>query len=146
MATKKKNAKSSKSTKKQPAKRERRARGLSYKDVQLTYLCDGIAEVKNKFNGKEISKASLRRAITELNKIGRSSASLTEFADSVLGSGSRGRSAPKVGDVRSYRVQKVKGSLFIRMPLETLGVDKGDIVNVSFNSGNLNVVAASIRA
>jgi len=57
-----------------------------------------------------------------------------------LGTGQRGRSAPQVGDSRSYKAQQVKdGSTFLRLPLDTLGGEKGESFNVSFEEGRIVV-------
>ena len=41
----------------------------------------------------------------------------------------RSRRGPNPGDVRSYKVQQVKGSgPFLRLPLDCLGVEKGGVI------------------
>jgi hypothetical protein len=51
----------------------------------------------------------------------------------------RGRNTPESGDTREYRVQNVQGSLFIRLPVSSMGVQQGDSVEVTFKDGTIVV-------
>jgi hypothetical protein len=54
--------------------------------------------------------------------------------------GARGRPAAKIGDSRSYKVQKV-GEMepFVRLPVSLLGLEKGQTATVTFQDGRIVV-------
>ena len=57
----------------------------------------------------------------------------------------RGKAPPKVGEVRTYRVQrptKGKKALYIRLPVETLGITSADEIKVSFADNKIEVQIA----
>lgn len=59
----------------------------------------------------------------------------------------RGRYAPRVGETRVYNVQRVKDdATFIRLPLSSLEVGKGDKIRVDFENGEIVVRALSASA
>jgi hypothetical protein len=69
-----------------------------------------------------------------------------KFIDAKGEPGQKGRKAPSAGEVRGYRVQKIKdGDLFIRLPVDLLGMSKGDEVFVSFDLNGINVSATDPR-
>jgi hypothetical protein len=53
--------------------------------------------------------------------------------------GTRGKSALGDGETRSYKAQEVNGSVFIRLPLDSVKLKKGDLVTVSLNGGVFTV-------
>lgn len=54
----------------------------------------------------------------------------------------RGRSAPEAGDERLYRVQVVQDAPFIRLPMSSLGLSRGDTVKVTFEDKQILVIPA----
>lgn len=114
----------------------------NFKDVQLAYIIDGIEGVSklSPLPGKNV----LIQAINGLNDKGMDTSDLLAFTASnyPIGTG-RGRASITVGDSRTYKVQAVKdGGVFLRLPLSTLNVEKGDVVNVSYNDGSIEVSVA----
>ena len=105
---------------------------LSYKDVQIAYLADGVSAVEKLLNDGRTSRAAIRKALDALRQQGAAAATLDDFVKTHLGQGGRrGRTAPLVGTDRTYRAQKLDtGSPFVRLPLEALGVKKGGLVTV----------------
>lgn len=50
----------------------------------------------------------------------------------------RGRAAPALDETRLYKAQALKdGGAFLRVPLAPLGVNKGDVVKVSWKDGRV---------
>lgn len=116
-------------------------RGLSYKDVQIVFLTDGLGKVEKLLNGGLISKQSLRRAAKEFAN-NKSAQAFVDFAASKLGKGGegRGRKLPEQGDTRTYKAQQVgKSGLFIRLPVSSIAHTKGEALHVSFGPGRILV-------
>ena len=119
-----------------PAPRKR----LSYKDIQISYLADGIGAVEKLLNSGKVSRAAVRKALEALRQQGAAAATLDDFVKANLGEGRRGRTAPLVGTERTYRAQKLEtGSPFVRLPLDALGVKKGGVVTVRFERDRIIV-------
>jgi hypothetical protein len=114
---------------------------LSYKDVQIAYLADGVSAVEKLLNEGRTSRAAVRKALDALRQQGAAAATLDDFVKTHLGQGRRrGRSAPLAGTDRTYRAQKLEtGSPFVRLPLEALGVKKGGLVTVRFERDRIIV-------
>jgi hypothetical protein len=114
---------------------------LSYKDVQIAYLADGVSAVEKLLKDGRTSRAAVRKALEALRLQGAAAATLDDFVKSQLGStGRRGRSAPLVGSDRTYRAQKLEtGSPFVRLPLDALGIKKGGLVTVRFERDRIIV-------
>ena len=122
-------AKASKKSKGSP----RSGKRLSYKDIQIAYLSDGVAAVERLLKDGKASRAAVRKALDALRQQGAAAATLDDFVKTHIGQGRRGRSAPLVVTDRTYRAQKLAtGSPFLRLPLEALGVKKGGLVTVRF--------------
>jgi hypothetical protein len=125
-------------------KTEKADRGLSYKDVQILFLSDGIGKIEKFLKGGIISVPSLRKAalnfVETKNKNGQV---LVDFVEARFPSGERGRKSPEAGDNRRYKAQQIKdGALFIRLPVDTLVDEKGGVVEVFFKDGSIIVKAA----
>jgi hypothetical protein len=113
---------------------------LSYKDIQIADLADGVSAVERLMKEGRASRAAVRRALDALRQQGAAAATLDDFVKSHIGQGRRGRSAPLVGTDRTYRAQKLTtGSPFLRLPLEALGVKKGGLVTVRFERDRIIV-------
>jgi len=112
----------------------------NFKDVQLAYIIDGIEGVSNltPLPGKN----TLIQAINGLDAKGMEVNDLIEFtALNYPGGNGRGRASITIGDSRTYKVQEVKtGGVFLRLPLSTLNVAKGETVSVSFEEGRIVVM------
>jgi hypothetical protein len=127
------------------AKKPRAARAaagkrVSYKDIQIIYLSEGVSAVDKLMKEGRVSRGAVRKALDALRQAGASAATLDDFVKTHIGQGRRGRSAPLVGTERTYRAQKLEtGSPFLRLPLEALGVKKGGIVTVRFDRDRIIV-------
>ncbi len=128
-----------KATKKKAAAKAQKR--LSYKDVQIAYLADGVSAVEKLLKDGKTSRAAVRKALEALRQQGAAAATLDDFVKTHIGSsGRRGRSAPLVGSDRTYRAQKLEtGSPFVRLPLDALGVKKGGLVTVRFERDRIIV-------
>jgi len=111
---------------------------VSFKDIQIAYLLDGVRAVEKLVAGRKTASVGLRRALRELKEQGRNTDALESYISERYGSGGRGRSLPTVGDERRYKAQQIKtGGAFLRLPLAPLGVRKGGSVRVRFESGKI---------
>lgn len=114
---------------------------VSFKDVQIAYLIDGIAGVEKLVGGRKSASSIIRRALTELKKQGYNVDSLEAYVNEKFGSGGRRRSMPGVGEERRYKAQQIKtGGAFLRLPLTPLGVKKEGIVQVRFEADRIVVI------
>ncbi len=125
---------------KKPKGAPRAGKRLSYKDLQIAYLSDGVNAVEKLLKDGKASRGAVRKALDALRQQGAAAATLDDFVKTHIGQGRRGRSAPLVGTDRTYRAQKLNtGSPFLRLPLEALGVKKGGLVTVRFERDRIVV-------
>ena len=118
----------------------KRRQSVSFKDVQIAYLMDGISAVDSLLAEGRASRTTVRRALTTLKSAGREVKELEDWVIRHIGAPGRGRSAPIVGECRAYKAQQVKnGGPFLRLPLDVLGVQKGSVVTVTFDNGKIVV-------
>lgn len=119
---------------------------LSVKDVVLAYTLRGVEGL----DALPLENKShlLRKAIAFCRSEGNESVAtaLVEHANKrglVVWSG-RGRGIPVEGATRSYKAQRLNDAdPFIRLPVSALGVEKGQVVTVSFRSGVIEVRAGA---
>lgn len=112
----------------------------SYKDVQLQYLLGGTMAVELLLVQDTVSKATLKKAIREMDP--EKVKGLEEWYWGRYGSSAgRGRQPPKIGESRTYKAQQLKGQAapFLRLPLSSLGIAKGEPVRVTFQDGHITV-------
>ena len=119
---------------------------VTHKDLTILYLTQGADALDPMLVGHTDPVAVLDKVIASLGEMGQDTAALTEKRDifaSAVTVGVKGRKPAKIGEARSYRVQQLgdDGDLFIRLPLSTLGVSKGDKVECSFQDGKIVVTA-----
>jgi hypothetical protein len=132
-----------KTTATKKTKTPRAGKRLSYKDIEIAFLTDGVTAIEKLLNDGKASRSAVRKALDALQGAGASSAALEDFVKTHIGQGRRGRSAPLVGAERNYRAQKLEsGSAFLRLPLEALGVKKGGLVSVRFERDRIVVIKA----
>ena len=125
---------------KKPKGTPRAGKRLSYKDIQIAYLSDGVNAVEKLLKDGKASRGAVRKALDALRQQGAAAATLDDFVKTHIGQGRRGRSAPLVGTDRTYRAQKLNtGSPFLLLPLEALGVKKGGLVTVRFERDRIVV-------
>lgn len=112
---------------------------VSFKDIQIAYLMGGINSVTALVQNKKNIGQSLRRAERELKAAGTKTEALVQFI-ATIGTGTRGRSVPSMGQERIYRAQKLQsGGVFLRLPLSPLGTDKCGKVKVRFERDRITV-------
>jgi hypothetical protein len=161
MAKGKNNAKGKNGEKKERAPR---TAGASFKDVQLAYLTQGIEGVEGLWDAGKVKKATIRRAFKKLAENEYEAGDFAKWIVEKFGALSRGRTAPKPGETRSYKAQgfrqrtKLKDengndvlgkdgkpeykiseteSIFFRCPLESLGATKGTPLYVAFGEDTI---------
>lgn len=121
-------------------KRKKRHSNVSYKDIQISYLVDGIDSISKLYREGHITNISLRKAFNSLKENGRNVAALEKWVHEHLSTSVRGRKAPQTGQERTYRVQQIKDNTpFLRLPLEALHVDKGQVLSVLFQKDQIVV-------
>jgi hypothetical protein len=86
---------------------------------------------------------TLERVIGALTDAGQDAEELSALRDifsAAKSNGVKGRKPPKTGDTKLYSVQQVEdGDMFIRLPLGTLRVEKGEKISVCFTAGEITV-------
>ena len=118
------------------------SRYLNVKDIILAYTMKGAAGLDT----LDLTSKShlIRKAVAYCRTEERHDVAdaLVEYANIhglIVWSG-RGRGTPVEGSTRSYRAQQLKGQEpFIRLPVSSLHVEKGQAVTVAFRSGIIEV-------
>jgi hypothetical protein len=120
-------------------KRKRRGT-VSFKDVQIAYLCSGLPSIERMYNHELASVNTIRRALNHLKNNGSLVEPFEKWFQENFGAGTRGRAAPEAGQERIYRAQQIKTSgTFLRLPLTALAISKGDVVTVKFEKDRIVV-------
>ena len=113
---------------------------VSFKDVQIAYLMEGIEGVEKLMESGQVSKPTIRRALKKFHETGTVPAEFERWVAERVGPIGRGRSAPTIGETRSYKVQQIKNAgPFLRLPLDSLHIDKGAVVRVRFEDDRIVV-------
>ena len=114
---------------------------VSFKDVQIAYLLDGISGVEKLLAGRKSAGAILRRALRELKAQGRSVDALEAYVGEKYGTGGRGRSMPNIGEERRYKAQQIGDHApFLRLPLTPIGIKQGQQVRARFEADRIVVM------
>jgi hypothetical protein len=118
---------------------------VTSQQVAFLTLTEGAGKVLALHNapGSQIAPATFDAAVELLASQPTAQAALLEIRADLYGDdepGARGRPAAKVGDSRSYKVQKV-GEMepFVRLPVSLLGLEKGQTATVTFQDGRIVV-------
>src|SRR6188508_119183 len=91
---------------------------ISFKDIQIAYLIEGIEGVERLIKGRKNIASLLRRAVKELKAAGKKTEALDKYIAENHGPGTRGRAVPISGQERLYKAQKIHaGGPFLRLPL-----------------------------
>lgn len=120
--------------------RRKKRSNVSFKDVQIAYLCSGISQIEQMHTKRQASVGTIRRAMHNLKSNGTPVESLEKWFLDNFGNGARGRAAPQAGQERVYRAQQIKTSgTFLRLPLGALAIGKGEVVSVHFEPDRIVV-------
>lgn len=142
-------SKSKKPQKKQKLAKKNQKEKVSYKDVMILLLAEGLSAVEASFKDGTFSRHNLQAAVEHLAVcMPRQSEDLAKFlAQAAPVRPHRGRVAPQTGDERDYKAQQVNDTdPYLRLPLSTLGAKKGDIVRVRFEADRLVVTRVRSEA
>lgn len=121
----------------------RKRKVISYKDVQIAYLLDGVEGVDKLIRGRRSAGSVVKRALRELKAQGKDATTLEDFVAERFGRVGRGRSVPRPGEERKYKAQQLKSGVpFLRLPLNTLAIQKGKQVRVRFEEDKIIVAPA----
>jgi hypothetical protein len=113
---------------------------VSFKDLQIAYLLDGIGGVEKLVAGRKNAGSILKRALKEMGDQGRNVETLQAYVNERYGSSGRGRAMPNIGEERKYKAQQIgDGGTFLRLPLTPIGVKKGGVVKVRFEADRVIV-------
>jgi hypothetical protein len=113
---------------------------VSFKDVQIAYLMEGVDGVENLMKSGKVSKPTIRRALRKFHESGNTPVEFERWVAEKVGPIGRGRSAPTIGETRSYKVQQIKNTgPFLRLPLDSLKIKKGGVVRVRFENDQIIV-------
>lgn len=116
---------------------------VSFKDVQLKFLLDGLDGVTSVLGERKSAKGIIVKAIAGLKDQGHDTSKLESYVEKTFPATARGRSTPEAGEDREYIAQRIgEGSEFLRLPLNPLGVKKGSKLKVSFTDDRIVVVRA----
>lgn len=111
---------------------------ISFKDIQIAYLCSGIEHIEELYQKRLASPNTIRKALHQLKHNGSAVEPLEHWFRNNFGLGLRGRAAPRPGQERVYRAQKIKTTgTFLRLPLSALSIDKGESVSVTFEKDRI---------
>lgn len=120
---------------------------ITKKDVIIAALIEGgLEELIEKNKKKKIPVEVLRGAAEELEAKDRSDAASILFSlmeEWYPNSGRKGRAAPEEGETRVYSAQKLKENAvaWVRVPVNTLGLDARDKVSVKFESKRIVITS-----
>jgi hypothetical protein len=116
---------------------------VSVKDVQIAFLLDGISGVDKLLANRKTAGNLVRRALKDLQGQGKNVGVLEAYANEKHPMQGRGRAMPTSGEERKYRAQQVGSTgVFLRLPLTPIGIKKGGLVKVRFESDRLVITRA----
>jgi hypothetical protein len=116
---------------------------VSVKDVQIAFLLDGISGVDKLLANRKSGGNLVRRALKDLQAQGKNVGVLESYVSEKYPMQGRGRAMPNTGEERRYRAQQVGSTgVFLRLPLTPIGVKKGGVVKVRFESDRVVISRA----
>lgn len=120
---------------------------ISFKDLGMAFLMNGIEGVQKIVELSNVPKATHLKAIAFLKENNKEVSDYETFLNASFNASEpperlhRGRSAPKPGESRIYKTQKIGvGGIFVKIPLEAIGCERGDKVKVDFEGDKISVV------
>lgn len=133
---------------------------LNYKDVQISFLQNGVDGVREAIadytrNPKNLLDKALK-SLTEADYQSEELEALEAFRNTFVSNQTRGKSPLAFGETRTYSVQEiiqreketkrvVSTSLFLRIPVESLNVCKGDFLNATLGKDENGVPFIKIQ-
>lgn len=143
-----KNTKKAKRVEKvEPAAKRTYTKGGSYKDVQISYLAEGISAVRQGFESEKFSTKAIRDALNNFKSNGNPVRDFEAFAAEVAAPKPRGRPSVEIGGVRSYKAQQAGDkAVFLRLPLASLNCAPGDELVAQFENNRIVITTKSASA
>lgn len=125
-------------------------RKISNKDVAIAALTNDMVELRDNLLPHMVDAFGIiSKARDSLLDMGQGDAvdRLTNFMEEngiteAKGTGTRGRSAPSLGETRTLKVQEVNGSRFVRLNTMALDVAKGGTLKVEYRADGSILVQA----
>jgi hypothetical protein len=115
---------------------------ITHKDLTIKYMMLGIDALTPILNESNDPVGALDKVISTLVDNDQDTAELVKLRDfygEMRNIGQPGRQPVKVGDHRDYSVQQQgdEGDLFVRVPLITMPVNRGEKVRVTFEENRI---------
>ena len=126
------------------ATNDKRKTPVTHKDLALLALMQGVDALDPLLASHTNPVDVLGKVRATFEKNGKDTTALDEkiaMWTEIKTPGVKGRKPVKIGDVRTYKAQQIgdDGDLFIRLPVNLLGVSKGADLAVSFADGMISV-------
>lgn len=113
---------------------------VSFKDLQIAYLKNGIGSISKSYQERKTTKIAILKALEGLKKTDTEVASFEQWVVENLKTKPRGRAAPPAGSERVYKAQQInRTGPFLRLPLNSLNVEKGQLASVIFEKDQIIV-------
>ena len=110
---------------------------ISYRDILLAFHEGGLKGLDCLLEGQKVSRRTLLRAAAGTSDE-HVKEFLLEYTDQRVPTEGKKPRPPRSGEIRSYLVQK-RGGPHMRLPLNTLGVEPGERVQVEFEDEKIIV-------
>lgn len=127
---------------------DKRKTPVTHKDLALLALMQGVDALDPLLASHTNPVDVLGKVRATFEKNGKDCTALDEkiaLWTEIKTPGVKGRKPVKIGDSRSYKAQQIgdDGDLFIRLPVNLLGVSKGQDLRVTFDNGVISVSVAA---
>ena len=108
---------------------------LTHTEVQNAFLKEGVTAVARIIDDATASSYTIRRALRELkeSRADRDTVGVLESFLAEQGFLTTALTRPDVGEERAYKIQDDNGRLILKVPVDYLGMRKGDEVVVRFD-------------
>lgn len=128
----------------EPAKPTSRKKPVTWKDLTIKFMMNGVDGITPDLNEAGDPVGSLDKMIEELSINDQDTVELVKLRDhyaALNAAGSPGRQPVKIGESREYSVQQAgeEGDLFVRIPLSTLAVQRGEKIVAEFGDDGIKI-------
>ena len=121
-------------------KHKKKRTNFTHKDVQLSYLDGGIDSIEKLYQDGKVSVLAIRRACNNLKAKGAKVNSFETWVEKHSQKKIRGRKVSALGIERAYKAQQIhKSGSFLRLPLNALEVNKGQVISATFQKDRIIV-------